>query len=96
MLEEQAVPLLQPCAICGRTFNPEVLVGSHVSRPVCLRVFAQARHEGVCKKNNENAKKRRKFDSSKQRLDHVPIEIKNKVASSPSSKQQTVSDLVIT
>lgn len=58
--------------MCGRTFNPEVL----------------ARHEGVCKKNNDNSKKRKKFDSSKQRLDHIPIEVKNKIASSPPVKQQ--------
>ena len=64
---------------------------------MCLALFvyvlAQSRHEGVCKKNHENSKKRKAFDSSKQRLDHIPIEVKKKIASSPSSKQQhTVSD----
>ena len=64
-----------------------------MSRPFCLRVLAQARHEGVCKKNTEHSKKRKKFDSSKQRLDHIPAEVKSKIAASPSTKQQhTVSN----
>ena len=83
--------MLQPCSICGRTFNPEVLVGleSRVKIPICLLVLTQARHQGVCKKNIQNSKKRKVFDSSKQRTDFIPVEIKKKSESSPASKPST-------
>lgn len=49
--EVEDVPLiLLPCAICGRTFKPEVL----------------SKHTTVCER--QHTKKRKKFDSAKQRI----------------------------
>jgi len=56
---------------------------------VLIPVLPQGRHEGVCKKNTENSKKRKVFDSSKQRTDFIPLEIKKKTESSLARKLPT-------
>ncbi|XP_064652253.1 zinc finger C2HC domain-containing protein 1A-like isoform X2 [Lineus longissimus] len=51
---------LTPCPICGRSFNPDSL----------------SRHEPICKKSALKAKKRKVFDSGKQRATGTDIPIK--------------------
>ena len=66
------------CSICGRTFNPEVLVSSrnteHLIIASCLARRLQARHERVCAKNQQTRNKRPVFDTSKKRMEGTDLQ----------------------
>jgi hypothetical protein len=63
---------LSPCGICGRNFNPTVLVWPG-RRVKCHPHIIKARHQNACLKSQEKAKKRGVFDASKKRIQVNPL-----------------------
>ncbi|XP_070570445.1 zinc finger C2HC domain-containing protein 1A-like isoform X2 [Ptychodera flava] len=63
-----------PCQVCGRNFNPESLV----------------KHERICRKVQVNSRKRKTFDSGKQRAKGTEIPISKTVRPGQQPKPQPV------
>ncbi|XP_077997661.1 uncharacterized protein LOC144450805 isoform X2 [Glandiceps talaboti] len=65
---------LPSCQVCGRSFNPESLV----------------KHERICRKTQINARKRKVFDSGKQRAKGTEIAVSKTVRPGQQPKPQPV------